>query len=201
MRLRGNIGGCDGFGVHLSLEPVAVSYPPFNPPMQIEWQGGPINVTNEWQTICGQIIADQPYEHITIGVLKPRDEVECTAGIVYYYFDDVTVAEVIDALCVTVDVPEVDPATSATVIGDGLNVFPNPANDRLNISIEEGLIGEEAVIELFDVTGKQVHARVVPSLASNVVLELPAELREGLYLVMLRVEGHEPMSARVILHR
>jgi len=183
------------------MEPVAVSIPPFNPPLQMEWQGGPINVTNEWQTICGQIIADQPYEHITIGVLKPQDEVECTAGTAYYYFDDVTVAEVIDALCVTVDVEEVAPATSPAVAGDGLRVFPNPANDRLNISIEEGMIGEAAVLELFDATGKQVHARVVPSLVSNVVLELPAELREGLYLMMVRVEGQEPKSARVILHR
>ena len=117
----------------------------------------------------------------------------------YYYFDDVTVAEVIDALCVTVDVPEVGSATSTTVIGDGLRVFPNPANDRLTIGIEESLIGEEAVIELFDVTGKQVHTRVLPSLASNVVLELPMELREGLYLVMVRTEGREPKSARVVL--
>lgn len=201
VRLRGNIGGCDGFGAHLSMEPVAVSIPPFNPPLQMEWQGGPINVTNEWQTICGQFIADRPYEHITIGVLKPQDELECTAGTAYYYFDDVTVAEVIDALCVTVAVEEVDPMTSATAIGDGLNVFPNPANDRLNISIEEGLIGKEAVIELFDATGKRVHARVMPSLASTLVLELPAQLREGLYLVMVRVEGREPMSARVVLHR
>ena len=199
VRLRGNTGGCDGFGAHLSLEPMAVAFAPFNPPMQIEWQGGPINVTNEWQTICGQVIADQPYEHITIGVLKPQDEVECTVGSAYYYFDDVTVAEVIDALCVTVDVPEVGSATSTTVIGDGLRVFPNPANDRLTIGIEESLIGEEAVIELFDVTGKQVHTRVLPSLASNVVLELPMELREGLYLVMVRTEGREPKSARVVL--
>ena len=61
------------------------------------------------------------------------------------------------------------------------------------------MVGEEAVIELLDVTGKQVHARVVSSLTSNVVLELPAELREGLYLVMVRTEGREPMSARVVV--
>lgn len=201
VRLQGDQGGCDGFGAHLSMEPIVVSVPPFKPPMHMEWQGGPINVTEEWQTICGQIIADQPYEYITIGALKPVDEMECLSGNVLYFYDDVTVAEIIDALCVTVDVPEVDPATSSAAIGDGLNVFPNPANDRLNIGIEEGLIGEEAVIELFDVTGKQVHARVVSSLASNVVLELPAQLREGLYLVMLRVEGRDVKSARVMLCR
>ncbi|MBK9175239.1 MAG: T9SS type A sorting domain-containing protein [Flavobacteriales bacterium] len=203
VRLRYDQSGCNGFGAHLSMEPVSALYPPFNPPMQMEWQGGPINVTNEWQTICGQIIADQPYEHITIGVLKPQDEIECAsgAGLVYYFFDDVTVAEVIDALCVTVAVEDLVPATSEPATGDALHVFPNPANDRLNISIAEELIGEEGVIELFDATGKRVHARVLPSLASNVVLELPAQLREGLYLVMVRVEGQEPKSARVVLQR
>jgi len=165
------------------------------------WQGGPITVSSEWQTICGQIIADQPYEHITIGFLKPFDEMECVGDDAYYYIDDVTVAEVIDALCVTVEVEELDPATSTTTTGDGQRVFPNPANDRVHIVIEEAMIGKEAVIELFDVTGKQVHARVVPSLGASVVLDLPAALREGLYLVMLRVEGQAPKSARVVVRR
>jgi hypothetical protein len=111
------------------------------------------------------------------------------------------VAEVIDALCVTVDVEEVDPATSTAVSGDGLRIFPNPVNDQLNISIDDGPIGEEALIELFDVTGKQVQARLVPAFASNVVLEIPMELREGLYMVMVRVAGREPKSARVVLRR
>ncbi|MBK9146580.1 MAG: T9SS type A sorting domain-containing protein [Flavobacteriales bacterium] len=201
VRLRGDQGGCDGFGAHLSMEPVSALYAPFNPPMHMEWQGGPVNVTNEWQTICGQIIADQPYEHITIGVLKPQDEVECLSGNAYYLFDDVTVAEVIDALCVTVDVEEVDPANYTTAIGDGLSVFPNPANDRLNISMNDAHFGKEAVIELFDATAKRVHAQVVSSVTSNVLLDMPGTLREGLYLVMVRVEGREPRSARVILHR
>ncbi len=33
VRIRGNIGGCDGFGAYLSMEPVALSIPPFNPPL------------------------------------------------------------------------------------------------------------------------------------------------------------------------
>ncbi|MBL7963551.1 MAG: T9SS type A sorting domain-containing protein [Flavobacteriales bacterium] len=203
VRLRDNQNGCNGFGAHLSMEPVSALYPPFNPPMHMEWQGGPINVTNEWQTICGQIIADQPYQHITIGVLKPQDEIECVSGsgLVYYFFDDVTVAEVIDALCVTVDVEEVDPVASVPATGEALHVFPNPANDRLNITMNEAHFGKEAVIELFDATGKRVQGQVVSAVASNIQLELPVELREGLYLVMLRVEGNAPESARVVIRR
>lgn len=201
VRVRSDQGTCDGFGAHLSMAPLSMPSPYLNVPMQIEWTGGRIEGSNEWQTICGQFIADQPYEHITIGALKPEDELDCSGGIAYYYLDDVTVAEIIDALCVTVDVDEVEPATSSTVAGDGLSVFPNPANDRLNVSIADPLIGEEAVIELFDVTGKRVLARTMPSLTSNMLLELPATLREGLYLVMLRVEGRVSKSARVILMR
>ncbi len=207
VKLRPDLNGVDGLGAYLSTEPMA-DYSEFVPmllPAQIMWDQGPIVERDGWLTICGQIIADKPYRYINIGKFTPRDgtlaEAPGIGGAHYYFVDDVTVAEVIDALCVTVDVPEEDPTTSTPPIGDGLRVFPNPANDRFNISIEEGMLGEEAVIELFDVTGKQVHARVVPSLASNVVLELPAELREGLYLVMVRMEGRVPMSARVILHR
>ena len=201
VRVRGEQGACDGFGAHLSVDPVSMPNPQYPLPMQIEWQGGPIKFSSEWQTVCGQIIADQPYAHITIGALKQYEEMECVGGNVYYYFDDVTVAEIIDALCVTVDVEEQGPATSSTTTGDGLHVFPNPANDRLNISIEEALLGEHAVIELFDATGRRVHAEQFASLGANVVLDIPATLREGLYLVMVRVEGQELRSTRVVVRR
>ena len=201
VKLQGDQSGLDGLGIHMSMDRISYFSSPVYLPAQVEWQGAPINVTDDWVTICGQIIADQPYRYINISAWKPESEMIGGTATVAYFIDDVTVAEVIDALCVTVDMEEVDPATSSAVAGDGLRVFPNPANDRLNISIEDVMIGEEAVIELFDVTGKQVHARVVSSLASNLVLDLPAELREGSYLVMVRVEGQEPKSARVILHR
>lgn len=85
--------------------------------------------------------------------------------------------------------------------GSGLSIYPNPANDPLNITMNDAHFGKEAVIELFDATGKRVHAHVVPSVASNVLLELPGALCEGLYLAMLRVEGQAPASARVIIRR
>ena len=201
VRVRSEQASCDGFGAHLSMAPISIPSPYLNVPMHIEWTGGPIGGSDEWQTICGQFIADQPYEHITIGALKPADELDCTGGIAYYYFDDVTVAEIIDALCVTVDVEEVDSGTSAAGGGDGLHVFPNPANDRVSIAIEDALVGQRAVIELFDATGKRVHARQVSSLGANAVVELPASLHEGLYLVMLRVEGRAVRSARLVVSR
>lgn len=194
-------GGCDGFGAHLSMDPIAHLNAPFNPPMQVVWHGGIIRRDNGWQTICGQFIADQPYTNITLGLMRHPDQKRCEGIWIRYYIDDVTVAEVVDALCVTVDVEDVDAETSARVTGDGLHVFPNPANDRLNITMDNTHFGKEAVIELFDATGKRVHAQVVSSVAGNVLLDLPGSMREGLYLVMVRVEGQAPESARVVLRR
>ena len=191
----------DGIGFHLSMDRISYFNFPVYLPAQIEWQGGPINVTNDWVTICGQIIADQPYRYINISRWKPESESISESGDVAYFIDDVTVAEVIDALCVTVDVDEVDPATSTTTTGDGLRVFPNPANERLNIGIEGSLIGEEAVIELFDATGRRVHTETVPALSATVSMELPSTLHEGLYLVTLRSEEQQMRSARVIISR
>lgn len=65
----------------------------------------------------------------------------------------------------------------------------------------EAHFGSEAGIERFDATGKRVLAQVVSAVADNLVVELPACLRDGFYLVMLRMEGHSPKSARVIVRR
>lgn len=89
----------------------------------------------------------------------------------------------------------------ATGSSMALSFGPNPASDRVNISVDGALLGEEAVIELFDATGRRVHAETVPALAANVALDLPASLREVLYLVMLRIEEQAPRSARVIVRR
>ncbi len=82
-----------------------------------------------------------------------------------------------------------------------LKAFPNPASDRVNILIEGSMIGERGVIELFDATGRHVHAQELSTLSAMITLELPASLHEGLYLVMLRTADHGPLSARVVLRR
>jgi hypothetical protein len=57
------------------------------------------------------------------------------------------------------------------------------------------------VIEVFNVTGQRVHAEEVPFLTALQPLELPLEWKEGLYVVMVRVEGQAPKSARLVLRR
>ncbi|MBK7384498.1 MAG: hypothetical protein IPI81_14385 [Flavobacteriales bacterium] len=94
-------------------------------------------------------------------------------------------------------------STGVTSLNDEgiLTAFPNPAHDRINLSIEPALVGERAVIEWFDATGKRVEARSVASLPATLSVDVPDAVKEGLYLVMLRVEGSAPRTARVIVRR
>lgn len=57
------------------------------------------------------------------------------------------------------------------------------------------------MIEVFDVTGALVQAEQVSSLNVLDQVDLSSEWREGLYLVMVRTEGQEPRSARVLVRR
>ncbi len=80
-----------------------------------------------------------------------------------------------------------------------LTAFPNPAHDRVNIVCGADLFGKRGVIEVFDATGKRVQAEQVASLKVLQELELSSSWKEGLYLVMVRVEGQAPRSARLVV--
>ncbi|QQR88229.1 MAG: T9SS type A sorting domain-containing protein [Flavobacteriales bacterium] len=83
----------------------------------------------------------------------------------------------------------------------GLSVYPNPANDLLNIVADASLFGQRAVIEVFDATGSRVHAEQVNTFNALQTLDLSRDWKEGLYLVMVRVEGQAPKAARVVVKR
>jgi hypothetical protein len=50
------------------------------------------------------------------------------------------------------------PWMKVLVKGDALRVYPNPANELLNIVADPSFFGKRAVIEVFDATGSLVHA-------------------------------------------
>ncbi|MBK8583214.1 MAG: hypothetical protein IPL86_15785 [Flavobacteriales bacterium] len=49
--------------------------------------------------------------------------------------------------------------------------------------------------------GKRVYAEQVKYFSAVQPLDLSAEWKDGLYLVMVRVEGQAPRSARVVVKR
>ena len=84
---------------------------------------------------------------------------------------------------------------------DNLHITPNPATDHVNIVADAGLFGKRGVIDLFDATGKRMHSEQVNNFAALQPMDLSAEWKEGLYLVMVRVEGQVLRSSRVVVER
>lgn len=156
-----------------------------------------------WTNICGIVIPSSPVDHITIGNFRSRAE-GCTANspgtIAYFFLDDVVVARVTDPGCIT-SIGDVPPLDESAGEGDALRVYPNPANELLNIMADPLLFGQRAVIEVFDAIGSCVHAEQVSFFSALHPLDLSPEWKEGLYLVMVRVEGQVPKAARVVVKR
>jgi hypothetical protein len=161
--------------------------------------------SRDWVNVCGVFVPDKPYDHVTIGNFLSKiehliDGLTLAPSRSYYYVDDVVVALVTDPDCITSigDVPALDESAGE---GDDLRVYPNPANELLNIVADPSLFGQRAVIEVFDATGSRVHAEQVSYFNALQPLDLSQDWKEGLYLVMVRVEGQAPKAARVVVKR
>lgn len=80
-----------------------------------------------------------------------------------------------------------------------LSIAPNPASDGLTLTVDKELIGQEAVMELFNARGATVHMYVVPALAAHTMIALPPALPEGAYMLMMRTAKQQPRTSRVII--
>ena len=98
-------------------------------------------------------------------------------------------------------VPFDDTGIEEAALGNSLSLWPNPASDRATLAIDAELIGQRAVLQVFNATGEQVLAQPVGHLVALQPLDLSAEWKEGLYLVMVRVEGQAPRSTRLVVSR
>ena len=87
------------------------------------------------------------------------------------------------------------------VAGNSLALWPNPASYRTTLAIDANMVGRRAVLQVFNATGEQVLAQQVGHLVALQPLDLSAEWKEGLYMVMVRIEGQAPQRARVVVHR
>lgn len=194
----------NGLGAVLSRGPIAfqdVTVLPVEPHVISQ----EVICSDQWVTVCGVVIPDEAVDHITIGSFYTRNEISYNGDLLdraYYFIDDVVVARVSDPGCITGlgDAPPSDEGAQSEQ-SEGLRVYPNPASDRVHIVCDASLFGQRGVIEVFDVTGKRVHAEQVASLNALQQLDLSNEWKEGVYLVRVRVEGQPPRSARVVLKR
>ncbi len=157
----------------------------------------------EWVNICGVIVPDAPFDHITIGAFHGAGGFLISGNPIntaYYFIDDVVVARVTDPGCV-MGLGDVTPQeqSGAGTGADGLRVYPIPASDRLQIVCDGDLFGKHGVIEVFDATGKRVLVKEEASLMTVQQLDLEAITSEGLYLVQVRVAGQAPKHARFLI--
>jgi len=66
-------------------------------------------------------------------------------------------------------------------------MYPNPANDLLNISFTESGFEESVLVRIFDMSGRLVIERnAQANEGSNLIIVETTELVSGIYLVQMR---------------
>lgn len=74
----------------------------------------------------------------------------------------------------------------------GMEVFPNPANDRVNIRFADT---GESIIQIYDMTGRQVFSTSTDAQA----LAIPTQgWRSGIYLVLVQQQGNQ-FTERIVI--
>jgi|GEM_PF-1569465 len=86
-----------------------------------------------------------------------------------------------------------------TDLGESVQVFPNPAQDRIFVEFGEGY-NEASVIRLFDINGKAVQAWEIEPSGDPVELQLN-NVASGQYLLWIAADGKAPISKRIVIAR
>lgn len=95
-------------------------------------------------------------------------------------------------------------STGIAMEDHGLAAFsfhPNPASDRITIPMEGALIGSEVEFELYDALGKRVHSYPKMIATDDTVLQIPSEIKNGIYLLSARSEETTPLTTRIVVQR
>ncbi|MCF8296440.1 MAG: T9SS type A sorting domain-containing protein [Saprospiraceae bacterium] len=164
----------------------------------IEYSGSPIIDTMNWVKVSGYFKPDdEGTKYMTIGnfadsgqtILQKIHNGYYTT--VYYYVDDVLV---------------MDSAQHAQ--GYGINelgisnqeliIYPNPANTRLNIELENFNSNEKLEILIFNSLGKLVKTKVIK--ASQKSLDV-SDLPQGLYIIAIKSENEIIAMDRFVISR
>ncbi|MBI1228411.1 MAG: HYR domain-containing protein [Bacteroidetes bacterium] len=79
-----------------------------------------------------------------------------------------------------------------------VQVFPNPAEDRIFVEFGEGYNNDAANIRLFDINGKAIKEWEMETSGDSIELPLDG-LRSGQYLLWIAVDGKAPISKRIVV--
>lgn len=90
---------------------------------------------------------------------------------------------------------EADVKADATTAS--IQVYPNPAEDRIFVEFGEGY-NEAGIVRLFDINGKAMQAWDIEAGAEPAALQLN-QLPSGQYLLWIAVDGKAPVSKRIVI--
>jgi hypothetical protein len=132
-----------GLGAALSEGPLVWGYQ--NGPLTAQPAAVSLDAicTMEWTNVCAIYVPTSPVDHITIGAFQRTGEprrIGPSTGDSYYAIDDVVVSRINDPSCIT-SIGDVPPLDESAGEGDALRVYPNPANELLNIVADPSLFG------------------------------------------------------------
>jgi hypothetical protein len=82
----------------------------------------------------------------------------------------------------TYDSSKVKIASAVSAEGKKITIYPNPASNYINVSVDEPLI-ENEIIRIFNISGKIVTEENLPSGIKDI--QIPINLKPGLYIVQI----------------
>jgi hypothetical protein len=108
------------------------------------------------------------------------------------------------------DQPPASQLSTANQLGqqslvNGINVYPNPFTDELNVEFFNNAAGNRIMIDLYDMSGRLVYRRNLDGMGvgrNRVTLNLPdSGFNPGVYIAKLNVNGETLSTAKVIKSR
>ena len=88
---------------------------------------------------------------------------------------------------------------------NGLNVYPNPFTDELNVEFFNTAAGNKIMVDLYDVSGRLVYRKNVGTMGvgrNRVTLNLGENaFNPGVYIAKLNVNGETLSTAKVVKSR
>ena len=94
--------------------------------------------------------------------------------------------------------PDVMISTEDILDQNKISIFPNPANDLINIGFTQP-INEEIIVRIFSVQGKLLAEKMVKN-SQDLIQMQTSQLANGIYFVQVRTEG-QMMTERVTIQR
>jgi cephalosporin-C deacetylase len=85
-------------------------------------------------------------------------------------------------------------------IANNISIFPNPANDVLNINLE-AYIGKATLIKIVDSTGKVIYYQPIDRIETNIFSIPLTEYESGTYFLAVEMEGNPSEVRRFVLDK